>query len=291
MEYRDKIHTLDGLLQLIREQQYKHVSLRSIDGQIMVPINPPRTSVEKRLNEIVKRVQVLPDGVYAIRCQSASGAQFYDIHYFGKGKYDKDILNSPKSQSQQIIIQQPQVMSERPAAGLLTYEQSFSMIQENSDLKARNMFLEQQNALLQERINLLEAKIDERDEDNLGENSTLGFIGSTLKEIVPSIIPVFDRHFDLQEKKIALAEKKLERGAVKQLPKPPAQPPAQQKPQSLLMTPPPAHDTVNFAKYIEEIKFLNDDDFAKYMEMLQQQQPELYALVENLVYDDNGGEA
>lgn len=182
---------------LICEQGFKHVKLLDLEGGVLVPGNAPKTPIGPKLKEIEKRLAKLPDGIYCLQAQDNYGVHYKPYKYYvGKGKYNPADLSeeddAPKKNGKKLV--------EKNGDHVLSYEAALKHIEDKKELEKQNELLKMQLAELTQKVaNLESGELDEEEDEE--ENFT-DAAGGWLKEIIPSVIPVLDRHYDLEEKKL-----------------------------------------------------------------------------------------
>ena len=207
-----KTYSIQELKKISQEQGYKICSLENAQGEKIQPFNvPTKTTLVKHLDTITNRLKtdLYPDGLYYIVLNT------YVANSKNSKKFPivKGILNPEelKEQSKPVttIIQQ--------SHEVLTWDSAMKLHQELVELKSEVKRLEYENNLLQQQLEELETE-SESLEDAPAGNSILSY----LKETIPSLMPIVDKHFELQERRLLLEELKLSKA--------PHTPPQQKKP-------------------------------------------------------------
>lgn len=193
------IYTLEQIKKLSIEQGYKFCQLVGMSGEEFVPWNPSNYSggFAKRFEDIQKRLKspTVPDGLYIIKCKVHQKTTVTpDSFTVQKGDVTPE-------QATKIIVEHssPEMLSESQMGVTEVIELRVSsqlMSHENERLKA-------EVAELQEKVTALEADLEEADDDTLSQRGP-GHIAEYLKELGPTLIPIADRYFDLEQSKLEL---------------------------------------------------------------------------------------
>jgi len=196
-----KHYTPTEIKAAVKQQNYKTAALENNKGERIQHFNSTKTSnINKQLDLIHKRLQsdIFDDGIYYIlMATSIVNQKKPDKYPIIKGKFNQSMLND-NEQKHQIIVQSPSqdVLSWEAA---LSYQNQISQL--TSEVNRLKLELNNANTLLEEY---------EEEEENRGLNdtTTTGSLMEYLKEVVPSILPMADRYFDLEEKKLNLQQSK-----------------------------------------------------------------------------------
>ncbi len=193
-----KIYTIPEIKKQAAKQHYKMAALEDSSSKRLQPFNKPTTSITTQLNNIEERLNndLFEDGFYYIlMAQSINGAKNPDRYKIQKGTVKIDANHTPHVQH--IIT--------TPAQEVLTYEAALGYQQTISDLRNEIAVLKLENNNLREQIDELEQ------ESELSEGTpTESNIKVFLNEAMPSITPILDRYFDLEEKKLNIKSKQLD---------------------------------------------------------------------------------
>ena len=197
-----KTYSITQLKKLAKEQGYKLAALEDSTGKRIQSFNKLTTKIEPQLNTILNRLksEIYEDGIYnVLLSRTINNCQEPDKYQVVKGTLKPAIIP---------------VISEQPtpkAAEVLTWEGALKMQQEIADLKGQVQQLKFEN-------NLLQSELDNIDESDLGEgtdqsNPTELKSGTQtfLSETLPSLLPILDKYFEQEDKKLDL--KKLELAA------------------------------------------------------------------------------
>lgn len=196
-----KTYSIQELKKISQEQGYKICSLENAQGEKIQPFNvPTKTTLVKHLDTITNRLKtdLYPDGLYYIVLNT------YVANSKNSKKFPivKGILNPEelKEQTKPVttIIQQ--------SHDVLSWESALKLHHELTELKSEVKRLEYEN-------NLLQQQLEEMETESEGLNDAPGSnILSYLKETIPSLMPILDKHFELQERKLNLEELKINKG-------------------------------------------------------------------------------
>ena len=194
-----KTYTIKDLKTLSTQQGYKLAALENSKGERVQPFNKITVSLTKQFDTITNRLKsdLFDDGLYyVLLSQSISKSKNADRYPIVKGKLTADDL---KEHTNPVNI-----IHTTPAQEVLTYEAALNYQQTISDLKNEISLLKL------ERTNLMEQLQEALDENELSENTqpSENMMQTFLKEAMPSVMPVLDRYFDLEEKKLNLLELK-----------------------------------------------------------------------------------
>jgi len=201
------IYTLNQIEEIIREQKYKYCNLTDITGETISPYNSINTPIAKKLADIKLKMKRQPDGVYCITCKTVYGTNAKgDKFYLGKGKQPKTLSEEPVTIKEPVT---PIGKGKKDSEHLLSLENFTENIQELAELRGKVMGLEAENKRLREENADLLAELDEEPEEGVSEIGGLQGFGNVMKEVVLSAEPILDRYFNIEERKLRLAETKL----------------------------------------------------------------------------------
>lgn len=248
----------------------KFLRLQTLDGSPVVSFNMVGKPWKPKFTEIVRRMPTLPDGIYNFQCQDniSKGAFSHSVLY-GKGKFEPLSENPP-------VKQLAEIRSESP---LLSVESAMENVKASANALAENSFLKQENERLKKDLADCNTKLEAlkylEEEEEETEEPSAGL--SWLKETVPALLPLADRFFEMEEKKLALQEKKFlhEKGY---------EIPGVQKRKETNALPPIG--SPDFARLVEEITNLPDEKFDFVMKQLQTQSPAHYNAILPLVWEE-----
>lgn len=207
-----KTYKLPEIRRIAKEQGYRFAALENAQGNRLVAYNTPTGKIDRKFDEIQKRLgsEVLPDGVYYVcLCTVHSRQSQADKLPVIKGNA-KTTMNEHG-----MVIHQPTATPVKEIPEVLTYQGALQLQAQISKLESEATFATFINSQLQEKIDELEEELDEikaklqtyENPDGSPKKSPLAEAGdmlsTTLKDIVPQALPLFDRYFDIQEKRIA----------------------------------------------------------------------------------------
>lgn len=201
-----KTYTIPKLKALAREQGYKMIALENAQGERVVSFNQINKSTDKQFDVIVTRLksELQPDGVYFIlMAHNISKARNPDRYPITKGKVEPEVLAEAEKKSLPLT---PVIIEK--AENVLSWESAVEMNKTIAEQAARIKQLEFENDQLQ-------AQLDEEPDALEEDNSGGGLVGA-FKDMIPSLTPMLDRYFTLQEKKLDLDLLKLQNGTAKQ---------------------------------------------------------------------------
>lgn len=187
-----KTYSIAEIKKIASEQGYKLCALEDSNGKRLQPYNTYKVDVKKQLDIITTRLksELFADGIYyCCLSQTINKSKNPDKYPIAKG-----VVKLNESQQN---IQTP-VYIQNPVENVLSWESALKFQSEIAELKSRVRELELENNMLSAQLEEAENEIPLSDEGK--ENSTLTF----LKETLPSVVPMLDRYFDLEEKKLNL---------------------------------------------------------------------------------------
>jgi hypothetical protein len=196
-----KQFTIEDLIKIQDNQQYKYLALFDSAGKAIIPFNPNSIKASERLREIETRLssQGLKDGLYIVKCKNSVGkAVSTDDYPIMKGEH---LNNSPESiQIQTLPTYSPEI---------LTYDQALKLNIEVERLKLENVALKKENAQLLAEVAELEANqahLSEEPEPGLMDNAK-----SFLMDAMQFVAPLLDKHFEIKQQALGLEALKLQR--------------------------------------------------------------------------------
>jgi len=199
-----KHYTPTEIKAAVKQQNYKTAALENNKGERIQNFNSTKTSnINKHLDLIHKRLQseIFDDGIYYIlMATSIVNQKKPDRYPIIKGKFNNKMLND-NAQQAPIIVQSP-------SQDVLSWEAALNYQNKISELtsEVNRLKLELNNA-----NTLLEEYEEEEESRGLSDTSTTGSLMEYLKEIVPSILPMADRYFDIEEKKLNVRQQATKR--------------------------------------------------------------------------------
>jgi hypothetical protein len=200
-----KEYTIKQVEDLMKD--YMLVKIEDLNGKKIIPFNNPKKDIKTHWKDCIKRFnsQIIPDGYYYF-CfsQSIRSCNEPDKFLVAKGNPG----TSAAVPIQNPLANQPQ---QNAKDQLLTVTAALDYITQIANLKNDVTRLELEVQRLKDENAVLNAELEELDREGLSENKQSG-VAEYLKETGPSILSALDRFFELQEKRINLDEKKLDRG-------------------------------------------------------------------------------
>jgi len=160
------------IIKSVNDSGAKYIRLIDTQGNVMIPSNTPKVTLEDRAKQIEKVLNsdIYPDGTYYLEIiQNIKSPGTRVPMYKGEPK-----VNDPV----------PVISDAKP-----------------NDLNEKFKFLE-------DKINSL-CELLENDEDETEETELQDSAPNVFETILPVIIPIADKYFQLQERKITLEENKL----------------------------------------------------------------------------------
>lgn len=196
-----KTYSITQLKKLSKEQGYKMAALENSEGKRLQTFNTINVKIDTQLQTISNRLssEIYPDGIYTVLlCRSIHNRQDPDRYQIVKGVLKKE----------EIKVETPIVL-EQKAAEVLTWEGALKMQQEISNLKSEVQTLKFENNLLQSELD----NIEENEGLAEGEQKTADLKSGAqtfLSETVPQFLPLLDRFFDMEEKKLNLRQMEIQ---------------------------------------------------------------------------------
>lgn len=191
------------LTAIAKQQGYKLCCLENSRGERLQPFNKVTVPINKQMEIIKNRLaaDLFPDGIYyMLFAHSISKSKNPDKYPIVKGKVSKETLNE----------QQPITIVQSPNNEVLSWEAALAYQKEISDLKSEVKTLQMEIAYLNQQLEEEDDSLKDGENKSSPENSIVTF----LKETIPAFIPMFDKHFELQERKLNLEEMKLNKKPV-----------------------------------------------------------------------------
>jgi len=197
-------YTLDEIREVQKDQKYKLIGLDTIDGKSVLAKNSGKTTAEDKIDQIEIRLKSpkLTDGYYIVHCRSHHSS-VPDNYTIVKG--DPEKLNEP--------AEAPDPAPVAKNDNVLSYNKAIAMNKDIAELKAEVEALKKENGEYATQISELEEENEDlanEQENSLSEENNMGQnLGTMIKESISALIPVLDRHYDVQEKKIELQQGQL----------------------------------------------------------------------------------
>lgn len=256
-----KTYTIEELNNVFSEGTYPYVALFSDTNKMMVPY-PANTAVQKGKpgwERVKKRLlsKGLADGFYIVKGKSSPLKNISaDVFYFKNGDVKEKELPS-------------ETLAEKPKEpdSVLTYDAAIKSNKDIAELTADVNRLEMEIKQKNDDIEELEAIIEEYEDEveGLAANGKVNEGRQYVEDLVATAIPVVDRYFDLQEKKLALRAQQMN-GGQHRLPAQP--PPTPQEPSR------PAPTKEEAKAFWDKMAVLLEEDPQEYQRVMQKIQSE-----------------
>lgn len=200
-----KTFTFAQLRKLCKDQDYKMAALQGPQGDRIVPFNQYKkngSNLEGQFKIMETRLKAdhNPDGVYfvllAYNIKSAQNPQSFAIT---KGKVSPEDLAESEKKSLPVT---PAIIV--PDNKVLSWEGALKYQQDISDLKTENARLQMELNQANLRIEELESE-EELSDEAPAQNNVLSF----LKDALPNFMPLADKYFETENRKLDLKEMEL----------------------------------------------------------------------------------
>lgn len=267
-----EVYNLDqALIKKLIDTGYQHFSLSNGEGKKIVSFNPQPKDRDKKIDEIKKRFAVLPDGLYQLLVNwKYGGAGSPDVFLLKKGTQPIDQLPAP--------IKKP--LSERSQGeNVLSYESALENIKTISELEAKVRELESENKRLSADLEDCEKELAEATATPLGETGIQNNMANWLKDIAPMLAPLGDRYFDIEKKKLDIAEREQYYKYNPQQIKKPTIVRGRTRPQTQQTRYPDVNDPEALEIFFNELDNLPEDQFNKVCEVVEKENPALYEII------------
>lgn len=192
-----KIFKIEELAKIQMDQAYKYAGLFDQQGTAIIPFNPNKVPIERRLQEIETKLLSpgLKDGYYIVRCKTTTAKNVIpDSYTVYKGENLSESAPVP---------QQVQIVEKHISPDVLTYDQALKMQVELEKLKLENLQLQKENERLLSELSEVETLSEE------AQNSVWSNAKDFLTELVTMGAPLLDKHFELKEKALTLEAMKI----------------------------------------------------------------------------------
>lgn len=266
------ITTTEELERVIIEKEYKFIGLFNQKDKQIIAFNSGSIVVAHRLKEICNALNgdTLPDGNYCIKGRNASRTSSYTEEVlFEKG--DVSNITEVKIQEQQTTT------TEATKQNILSYESvlELKVKLKEYELKEKQSLIDIQtleNTILiyEKEIEELEKElvdIEESQEQSLSDAPQTN-VTEFIQNLSSSMLPMVERHYDIQERKIRLEEAHLaaSMGHVQRQPS-----------QVRQAAPAPVEETQKEFHYTEvDPEELTAEEYAQWLALFSQQDPEKY---------------
>ena len=174
--------TFDQAQKDIVESEHKRVALFDKNGQQIVPFNSKSVPLEKRLNEIRKRLdsKSTPPGVYQVHAKHYGQKAVPAIYYVSSGDLQAaaESIEFNNTKPQEILVQ------DLLPAGTVTADQYNELYRQKLELEFRIRELEKEKEELELLVAEIEAEEPEQSGFGLSDN-TQQFIKGSLEQVIP----------------------------------------------------------------------------------------------------------
>lgn len=262
-----KNQSIDAVAKIVREQGYRYCCLLSSTYQTIVPFNRPgKEKIEAKITEIKKRMQALPDGLYYVMCKNSFTPSVQGDNYpVIKGNVQVS-EGTPQAQPG-ITVQAPAPVIMGDPSKVMSYTEALLLTQENATLKAEVQFLKAENVRLNAELAAKTTALSEAGDKPMWQE----WADNTL----PSILPIIDRYFDLEERKLQVKEKELGRNGN-----------GSAKPQANRPLQVPKPGTPEFEEFLNWMEGLQEQQFNNVMMYLYKTHPDVYEICYDEFYEE-----
>ncbi|MCH7850940.1 MAG: hypothetical protein IH845_04830 [Nanoarchaeota archaeon] len=196
-----KTYDIEELDKIFEEDTYSYVALYNDANKVLIHYPPNTTPKKDRWQTVKKRLQSkgLPDGYYQIKGKGSPDKKVTaDVFYFKKGDVEEKDL--PITQ----LADPPEKVDH-----VLTYEAAIKSNKDISELTAEISRLKMEIKQKDECIEDLELDIKDFEIENeeLSERGNSGGGKQYLEDLMTAAIPIADRYFDLENRKLAFKER------------------------------------------------------------------------------------
>ena len=270
-----KTYTIEELDAIFEEDTYPYVALYSDNNKVLVhyPANTMAKKGKESWERVKKRLQSkgLPDGFYMVKGKSSPDKKCAaDVFCFKKGNISEKDFPVPQ-------------LADTPAKPektehVLTYTAAIQSNKEISELTAEVNRLKMENKQKDECIAELEQELEDSNGeiDDLAEGNNISPGKQYLEDLLTTAIPIVDRYFDIEEKKIAMKERLVMPNGQQyvedpQQPQQPQQPKQPQQPQR------PSPTKEDAKEFWDKMAILLENDPEEYQRVMQKIQFEQVA--------------
>lgn len=239
--------------QIMRDNQFQYIEIRDSSGKKYGGFNQTPKVLKKKVDSVKQFCKVLPNGIYNINFKiNPSGDTF--PYQFNKGNVKDEIVIS-ESKNEPFTIHSPL--------------ERFQTLEEWKRQEKRINELESELAQLKMQMTF-EAKLSEGAKTAEPEvNPILGFA----QNVLPTFMPLIEKHFELQEKKLDIENKKINNGQQNTAQQ--AQKPAQKVVRKHPFRPVPELQSDQFNNYIQFLDKVNDVQLDIECKYLENNQPDI----------------
>lgn len=196
-----KEYTLKEITDL--SKNYSLVCIQNGNGKKLVSWTPSTKKISVHIKECIDRIQleIYPDGFYFFcMAQNRNGTKDnYDKYLYKKGNPQTETLHHPINDHK----------TPNGTENILSITSALGYIQKIAELTTEVNSLKAEVTRLKDENAVLDAELEQAENEGLSDNNKQGEVLSYLKETSPTILGALDRFFELQDKKLGLEERKL----------------------------------------------------------------------------------
>jgi hypothetical protein len=279
---KQDLHKFDATFKtMMKETGYKHLAMEDPQGSRIVSYNQPKTKIETKFEEIRKRLNVLPDGIYKILAQYNYGSKSApDIFLIKKGNA---VLSEDNETVKNNTIQvKQQSKQEKEYDNVMSLPEALKRIEELAKLNVEVESLRDKVKTQAEYISELEADLDEVENadpalsEGTNPNSAMAWAEKTL----PTITPFLEEYFKVKNRSLDIQEKRLNQAKEKKKPiivstGKNRRPNSQQKSFMEINM----NDDKELDDLFNKMEALNDEQFDNVFSVIERDRPELADLI------------
>ena len=204
----DKIITIQDFKKIQDKQDYKHLRLEEQNGATMIPYNTSGTKPGPKMADIMKRISSpgVNDGVYVVCAKNSYNNKVTpDKFYIKKGELPEESSKGSQTyflKNQNVDPDKVKVHSVKEAIELEVKVKKLELELEEKDRIIKG--LEADIDELETEMGIVKAESLEDAPDNPWMQ-----LGEMAKSMFEGAIPVIDRHYDIQEKRMNLEANKF----------------------------------------------------------------------------------
>lgn len=196
-----KTYSITQLKKLAKEQGYKLAALENSTGKRLQSFNKLTTKIDTQLTTISNRLksEIYEDGIYTILLsRTINNMQDPDRYEIVKGILKPE--NIAVTISEQVTPKAHEV---------LTWEGALKMQQEIADLRGQVQQLKFENNLLQSELDSIDETETDLAEGTQHPTELKSGTQTFLSETLPSLLPILDKYFEQEDKKLDLKKMEL----------------------------------------------------------------------------------
>jgi len=185
-------------------QKYKYIGLYDLNGNCIEKTNSHKDSSESRLRQIEVRINVLPDGIYVVKCKNSPRNDVKPDEFFIKKGDVSEAIN---------IMSNSNIVDES-AKNVLSYDRAIQMNKEIADLTAKVSVLESELSTKDDYILEIESSMDEVEVTNDAiqvplQDGKISLIKEFGSELIAASVPILSEFFNLRKESLALEARKV----------------------------------------------------------------------------------